>query len=56
MSKLVEFGAVSTETKATFFQGKFVDGAKGQMNGSGPWYYKTSDSDLSQPLRTAPVG
>ena len=54
MSKLIEFGTVSTETKANFFQGKFLDGAKAPQGG--PWYYKTSDFDPSMPMRPAPFG
>lgn len=59
MSRLVAFGTVSTETKGTFCQGKFVDGAKALscgIGGSGIWIYKTSDTDITQPLRPAPVG
>lgn len=54
MSKLVEFGTVATETKATYFTGKNMDGAKAQQGSL--WFYKTSDLDTSQPLRPAPQG
>jgi hypothetical protein len=54
MSKLVEFGMVSTETKATYFQGTTLDGSKG-ISGGG-WFYKFSDLDTSMPKEPAPEG
>lgn len=54
MSKLVEFGTVSTETKQTYFRGTMFDGVKAPIGSQ--WYYKFTDSDPSQPMVPAEFG
>ncbi len=56
MSKLVEFGTVSAETKSTYLQGMFVDGNKVFVPSLNMWVFLTSDNDPTAPLKQAPIG
>lgn len=56
MSKLVELGTVSAETKATYLQGRIIDNTKVFVPSLNMWVFLTVDNDPTVPPKQAPVG